>query len=115
MDTGLLERSLRGPAIGRKNFLFFGSFNGGRTAATHYSIVQSARLYNLDVTAYLTDILRRLAGMTTYDSALLRELLPDRWALAHPQHVLQARQQESREALEHRRQHRASRRIEQTS
>ena len=101
MDTGLLERSLRGPAIGRKNFLFFGSLNGGRTAATHYSIVQSARFYNLDVTAY--------------DQALLRELLPDRWALAHPQHVLQARQQESREALEHRRQHRASRRIEQTS
>ncbi len=58
MDTGLLERSLRGPTLGRKNFLFFGSLNGGRTAATLYSIVQSARLYNLNVTAYLTDILR---------------------------------------------------------
>ncbi len=41
--------------------------------------------------------------MTTYDSQLLRDLLPDRWATAHPQHVLQARQQESRDALEHRR------------
>ena len=112
MDTGLLERSLRGPALGRKNFLFFGSLNGGRTAATLYSIVQSARLYNLDVTAYLTDILRRLAGMTTYDSVLLRELLPDRWALAHPQHVLLARQQESREALELRRLHRTRRRLQ---
>jgi len=103
---------LRGPTLGRKNFLFFGSLNGGRTAATLYSIVQSARLYNLDVTAYLTDILRRLAGMTTYDSVLLRELLPDRWALAHPQHVLQARQQESREALELRRLHRTRRRLQ---
>ena len=112
MDTGLLERSLRGPTLGRKNFLFFGSFNGGRTAATLYSIVQSARLYNLDVTAYLTDKLRRLAAMTTYDSQLLRDLLPDRWAHAHPQHILEARQQESREALELRRHHRAQRRIE---
>jgi len=112
MDTGLLERSLRGPALGRKNFLFFGSFNGGRTAATLYSVVQSARLYNLDVTAYLTDILRRLAGMTIYDSVLLRELLPDRWALAHPQHVLLARQQESRDALELRRLHRTKRRLQ---
>lgn len=113
LDTGLLERSLRGPALGRKNFLFFGSLNGGRTAATLYSIVQSARLYNLGVTAYLTDILRQLAGMTTYDSVLLRELLPDRWALAHPQHVLLARQQESRDALELRRLHRTRRRLQE--
>jgi transposase/uncharacterized coiled-coil protein SlyX len=112
MDTGLLERSLRGPTLGRKNFLFFGSFNGGRTAATLYSIVQSARLYNLNVTAYLTDILRRLAAMSTYDSQLLRDLLPDRWALANPQYILQARQQESRDALEHRRHHRTLRRIQ---
>jgi transposase len=112
MDTGLLERSLRGPTLGRKNYLFFGSLNGGRTAATLYSIVQSARLYNLNVTAYLTDILRRLAAMSTYDSVLLGELLPDYWALAHPQYILQARQQESRDALEHRRHHRAQRRIQ---
>lgn len=112
MDTGLLERSLRGPTLGRKNFLFFGSFNGGRTAATLYSIVQSARLYNLDVTAYLTDILRRLAAMSTYDSQLLRDFLPDRWAAVHPQHILEARQQESREALELRRHHRTQRHIQ---
>ena len=48
LDTGLLERSLRGPALGRKNFLFFGSLVGGRTAATLYSVVQSAKLYHLN-------------------------------------------------------------------
>ena len=114
MDTGLLERSLRGPALGRKNYLFFGSLNGGRTAATLYSVVQSARLYHLDVTAYLTDILRRLAGLLPSDTTALRELLPDRWAAAHPQHVLQARQQENHAALERRRQHRTLRRLEMT-
>jgi len=112
LDTGLLERSLRGPALGRKNYLFFGSLGGGRTAATLYSVVQSARLYQLDVTAYLTDLLRRLPALSPQDDAALRELLPDHWALAHPQHVLQARQQESRTALEHRRQRRAQRRLQ---
>ena len=52
LDTGHLERSIRPVAIGRKNFLFFGSLRGGQTAATLYSVVQSARLYHLDVTAY---------------------------------------------------------------
>lgn len=111
LDTGLLERSLRGPALGRKNYLFFGSLGGGRTAATLYSVVQSAKLYHLDVTAYLTDTLRRLAALLPTDASAIRELLPDRWALANPQHVLQARQQESLAALEKRRHHRASRRL----
>lgn len=115
MDTGELERSLRGPTLGRKNFLFFGSFRGGRTAATLYSIVQSARLYCLDVTAYLTDILRLLPAIPPADRAALRELLPDRWAAAHPHQILQARQQESRAALEHRRHHRTLRRLQMTT
>ena len=112
LDTGLLERSMRGPALGRTNYLFFGSLSGGRTAATLYSIVQSAKLYNLDVTAYLTDILRRVGAIPPTDTEALRHLLPDRWAKYHPEHVLLARQQESREALEHRRLRRAERRLQ---
>ena len=112
LDTGLLERSLRGPALGRKNYLFFGSLSGGRTAATLYSVVQSAKLYHLDVTAYLTDILRRLPAILPTDAPALRELLPDRWAAKYPQHVLQARQHESRDALDQRRLRRAQRRLE---
>jgi transposase len=112
LDTGLLERSMRGPALGRNNYLFFGSLSGGRTAATLYSIVQSAKLYNLDVTAYLTDVLRRVGDIPPTDADALRDLLPDRWAATHPQHVVLARQQESREALEHRRLRRAQRRME---
>jgi transposase len=112
LDTGLLERSMRGPALGRNNYLFFGSLSGGRTAATLYSIVQSAKLYNLDVTAYLTDVLRRVGEIPPTDTDTLRHLLPDRWAATHPQHVLLARQQESREALEHRRLRRAQRRLQ---
>ena len=115
LDTGLLERSLRGPALGRKNFLFFGSFPGGRTAAVLYSIVESAKLHHLDVTAYLTDVLRRLPAIPSADESALRELLPDRWAKAHPQNVLQARQQESLAALEQRRLRRTQRRLQTTA
>ena len=67
LDTGHLERSIRPVAIGRKNFLFFGSLRGGQTAAVLYSVVQSARLYHLDVTAYLTDVLRQLPAINPMD------------------------------------------------
>ena len=108
-----MERLLRPVAIGRKNFLFFGSQNGGRTAATLYTIVQSARRNNVDVLPYLTDVLRRLPAITTTNGGL-DELLPDRWAAAHPEHVLAERAQESREALVRRRHRRAARRLAAT-
>ena len=111
LDTGHLRRSLRGPVLGRRNYLFFGSLQGGRTAATLYSVVQSARLHRLDVTAYLTDVLRRLAALVPGDAAGIRELLPDRWAKTHPDHVLMPRLEESRHSAEKRRQRRAARRL----
>jgi Transposase IS66 family/IS66 C-terminal element len=111
LDTGHLERSLRPVVIGRKNFLFFGSLQGGRTAAVLYSVVQSARLHRLNVTAYLTDVLRRLPALLPNDAAAIGELLPDRWAQAQPEHILVPRLVESRAALEHRRQRRATRRM----
>lgn len=113
LDTNCVERLLRPVAIGRKNFLFFGSQNGGRTAATLYTIVQSARRNNVDVLPYLTDVLRRLPAITTTNGGL-DELLPDRWAAAHPEHVLAERAQESREALVRRRHRRAARRLAAT-
>jgi transposase len=111
LDTGHLERSLRPVAIGRKNYLFYGSLAGGRTAATLYSVVQSARLHRLDVTAYLTDVLRRLPALAPTDTAAMGELLPDRWAKTHPERVLLPRLEESRAVAEQRRQRRAARRL----
>ncbi len=110
LDTNLVERLLRPVAVGRKGYLFFGSQNGGRTAATLYSIVQSARRNNVDVLPYLTDVLQTLPAITPDDVAALDALLPDRWALAHPEHVLTERIEESREAQARRRHRRAARR-----
>jgi transposase len=111
LDTGHLERSLRGPVLGRRNYLFFGSLQGGRTAAILYSVVQSARLHRLDVTAYLTDVLRRLPALAPTDAAAIGELLPDRWGKTHPKRVLLPRLEESRAVAEQRRQRRAARRL----
>jgi hypothetical protein len=110
LDTGHLERSLRPVAIGRKNYLFFGSLRGGQAAATLYSMVQSARLYHLDVTAYLTDVLRRLPEIVPTDADALRQLLPDIWAQAHPKHVHASRADELQDATDRRRHLRARRR-----
>jgi transposase len=115
LDTNLVERLLRPITVGRKNFLFFGSENGGRTAATLYTIVQSARRHHVDVLPYLTDVLRRLPRITHRDTppdpAAIDEFLPDRWVNAHPEHVLTARIKESREAQVRRRHRRAARRL----
>jgi transposase len=110
LDTGHLERSLRPVAIGRKNFLFFGSLRGGQAAATLYSVVQSARLYHLDVIAYLTDVLRRLPAIQPTDTEAIRPLLPDLWAKSHPEHILASRDEELQAAAARRRRHRARRR-----
>ena len=77
----------------RKNWLFLGSDNGGKTAAVLYSLIASARRHHLDPDGYLTDVLRRLPAIT--NPLALRDLLPDRWAAAHPEHVQYFRRAES--------------------
>jgi transposase len=110
LDTGHLERAIRPVAIGRKNYLFFGSLRGGQTAATLYSVVQSARLYQLDVTVYLTDVLRRLPAIDPNNVQAIRPLLPDQWAAANPRHILASREAELKQAADRRRQRRTQRR-----
>ncbi len=100
IDNNRTERTLRDQAVGRKNWLFLGSDNGGRTAAVLYSLVASAKRHHLDPEAYLADVLRRLPAIT--NPLALRGLLPDLWAKAHPEHVVQFRRDESAKATKHR-------------
>lgn len=96
IDNNRSERALRAQAVGRKNWLFVGNDNGGRTAAVLYSLVASAKRHHLDPEAYLTDVLRRLPAIANL--LALRGLLPDRWATCHPEHVMQFRRAESANA-----------------
>ena len=61
MDNNIAENAMRGIAIGRKNYLFAGSDSGGDRAATIYTLVQTAKLNDVNPEAYLRDILAKIA------------------------------------------------------
>ena len=58
IDNNAAERTLRGLAIGRKNWLFVGSEQGRHTAATILTLITSATRHHLDPFADLRDLLR---------------------------------------------------------
>jgi transposase len=76
IDNNAAEREMRTVAIGRKNWLFAGSDEGGRTAATIYSLIRSAARHELNVEYYLRSILAHLPGTKLSE---LEHLLPDVW------------------------------------
>ncbi len=48
IDNNGAERSLRGVAEGRKSWMFFGSDNGGRTAAVLNSLIATCKRLRID-------------------------------------------------------------------
>ena len=68
-------------ATGRKNWLFTGSENGGKTMAVLFSVVSSCQRHGHDPFVYLRDVLERLPSLP-HDR--LAELLPDRWSPPKP-------------------------------
>ncbi len=60
IDNNRAERALRAVVIGRKNWLFAGSDEGGRRAAIIYSIVATCKENGVEPWAYLADVLARL-------------------------------------------------------
>jgi transposase len=76
LDNNPAERALRGVAIGRKNWLFAGSDAGGRRAAAMYSLIESAKLNDINPQHYLTDVLTRIAD---HPARHIAELLPWNW------------------------------------
>ena len=73
IDNNAAERSLRGVALGRKNYLFAGSDTGGERAAVIYSLIASAKLNSRDPEAYLREVLTRIAD---HPINRIEELLP---------------------------------------
>ena len=70
------ERSLRGIAIGRRNWLFVGSPAGGKAAAAMFSLISSAKRHHVEPLAYLTDLFTRLPATPV---SQLPQFLPDAW------------------------------------
>ena len=108
IDNNSSERTLRPCAIGRKNWLFFGSDRGGETAAILMSILASAKRHGIEPFAYVRQLLIALSSADVD----LRSLLPDVWIAAHPEHFLQYRRDEAEAAARARKRRREKRRVE---
>jgi transposase len=110
IDNNAVEQLMKQVAIGRKNWLFIGSVAAGERAADLLTLVSSAVRNDLDVWAYVKEVLDRLlSGDTDYAS-----LRPDRWGEAHPEAIRTYRQQERRNRADGKRFQRAHRRLTQS-
>ena len=69
-------------AVGRHNWTFAGSDDGGRRAAAIYTLVETAKLNDIDPQAWLTDVLARLQD---HPAKRIDELLPWNWKRARLQ------------------------------
>ena len=73
IDNSAAERAMRSVALGRKNWMFAGSDRGGEFAAKMYSIIETAKLNNINPQKYLKYLLENILD---YNSQKLHELLP---------------------------------------
>ena len=81
LTNNAAERALRGIALGRKSWLFAGSDRGGERAAVMYTLIQTARLNDVDPHAWLADVLARI---NDHNIQRLDQLLPWNWKTAPP-------------------------------
>jgi hypothetical protein len=77
LSNNAAERELRGIALGRKSWLFAGSDRGGERAAVMLTLIQTAKLNDIDPQAWLADVLARINDHAIHR---LDELLPWNWA-----------------------------------
>lgn len=82
IDNNGVERQIRAVAVGRKNWLFAGSDEGGRRAAAIYSLIGTCGLLGIEPWAYLKDALQRIA-----EGEDPRRLTPRLWKTARDQAV----------------------------
>ena len=79
IDNNVAEREMKRIAIGRKNWLFVGSPQGGKTAAILMTFTSTCHRLGIEPWSYLQDVLTRLP---TTPTGQLLELAPDRWQAA---------------------------------
>jgi len=76
LTNNAAERALRGFALGRKSWLFCGSERGAERAAAMATLIETAKLNDVDPQAWLADVLGRINDLP---QSRLRELLPWEW------------------------------------
>ena len=76
LTNNAAERALRGIAVGRRNWTFAGSDRGADRAAALYTLIETARLNDVDPRAWLADVLARI---NDHPAKAIDDLLPWNW------------------------------------
>jgi transposase len=76
LSNNAAERALRAIAVGRRNWTFAGSDEGGRRAAAIYTLIETAKLNDIDPQAWLADVLARLQD---HPANRIADVLPWNW------------------------------------
>jgi transposase len=84
LSNNAAERAVRGIAVGRKNWIFAGSDAGARRAAAMYTLIETAKLNDIDPRAWIADVLDRLPA---YPVQAIDDLLPWNWKSGRPDPV----------------------------
>ena len=79
LSNNAAERGLRGVAVGRRNWTFAGSDEGGRRAACVYTLIETCKLNQVDPQAWLAFVLAKLPD---HPAKRIDELLPWNWKAA---------------------------------
>jgi transposase len=74
IDNNAAERHIKPFAIGRKNWLFMGSPDGAKAAANLYSLIETAKLNDVNPEGYLKYVLEHT--LDAHGSALMEKLMP---------------------------------------
>ncbi|HED1420133.1 TPA: IS66 family transposase [Kluyvera georgiana] len=73
IDNNLCENALRVVALGRRNYMFFGSDGGGDSAAVMYSLIGSCKLNGIEPETWLRHV---ISVINTWPANRVKELLP---------------------------------------
>ena len=87
LSNNKVERAIRPFAISRKNWLFSDSVDGAKANAVYYSLIESAKLNNLNIYKYITYLLEAIPQLDNpSDEKILQKYLP--WSDELPEDIL---------------------------
>ena len=72
-DNNTAERAMRPIALGRKNYLFMGSLAGGKAAAIAYTLIETAKMNDVDPQTWLTNVIDTIAD---HPASQIDDLMP---------------------------------------
>jgi hypothetical protein len=87
IDNNLVENIIRVPALGKKNWLFFGSKDAGVQSSIIMTVLLNCKMHGINPEEYLKDVLSRLPHISNAEA---RELTPAKWLAARQSESLSA-------------------------